>query len=323
MGFDLSSLETSYILSDIFSKKNLVKAGKAASILTLAAIATFTPVKTNYNEQKILNKIEEQQKIRKALDEYHEILDTRKEKEELKKRINDKRIEDVVENAWNYLPRSRPYLEKIAQANKKYSYIFEVPIEYQIGLHMQESLYDSSILSFAGALGLGQMMRYTAEDLGMKVFDPKKFPQAYSNETKLTIYTKRLYTLSQAMKRNLEAEDFKSYLWYKHEREKTRKELFQTLAETKILYQKITPHDDDRLNPDIAIDLTAKHLAQLSKKMYDKFGGRKDHAVIRALAAYNSGGYAFENDGLPMIEETVKYVRIILRHSDKMYPGYD
>ncbi|HEY9706548.1 MAG TPA: lytic transglycosylase domain-containing protein [Allocoleopsis sp.] len=311
---------------------------KIISISTIGALMSI-PISAGDSEKKFLDQLKRDYE-QCALEEAEKQKQIRLELEETQKIISiknrNKRIEDVISKAWYEIPEGRKYFEMIADSNTKYCNIFDVPIEYHIALVRQESAYLSRVHSFAGALGLGQLMRYTAEGLGMKVFDKKKFPKAFELEDTLRKEYKKsniLYSEISNMSNNLfRSEMSHSELLnqinlikkFKHERAQTWNILNAVYEEARYAYKNITEDDDDRLNPKIALDFSAKHLAENCLKMQNHFGGRKIHNILRGLAAYNSDvERTIKNLGLPFIPETTNYVRRIMVYSDKIYPGYD
>jgi len=219
-------------------------------------------------------------------------------------------------------PKSRPYLELILKHNSDFRTIFDIPPEYHFALLIQESSFNPYAISPAPAMGIAQFMRPTASDMGMHVYTKGTHPELFMYETTLAQVNKDSSGLFNAAMRNFKRNNFKDAERYKLEYDKVISKRGKLLLEFE---QAFRVHKnsivDDRLNPELAIEKSAKYLALLCRECERHFGGKWWHNILRGIASYNSGlGTTRNNQGLPNIPETVGYIRNIMVMADSLSP---
>jgi hypothetical protein len=254
----------------------------------------------------------------------------------------DKLDDIVMKNAAKIYPYTRKFLDNILEANNKYSSIFPVPVQYSVGLFIQESgvpvrgsdgtysysILDTLAVSRAGAIGIAQFMRETAKVCGIKVYSRSDAPELYDLECKLTSLNRELSSINYLVADDLKNNRFDALKKHKLAYDAKliiRENTFNSFRDGFLRKVKTDPEfrlKDERINPKIMIDKSAYLLAVNARNSRAHFGGSQIHNVIRALAAYNAGIVSVrENYGLPRIPETVDYVRKIMCYADRMLPG--
>jgi hypothetical protein len=231
---------------------------------------------------------------------------------------------DIVgQNAEKIFPQCKPYLELILKSNHDYRHIFDIPPEYNIAMLNRESNFDPNALSSVGALGIAQFMRNTAIDAGLKVYDGRKYKELYDSEKRLRELGRNIAVLwNDNIIPSLRKNDFKSVESLKKEYDSVVTEHGKLKNTVHKIYLEELPHmEDARLIWQEEIPASVKDYAHLADKCQKFFGGKHIHNIIRGAAAYNCGYDEVENwKGLPLIQETIWYVRDIMVNSDKMAP---
>lgn len=231
----------------------------------------------------------------------------------------------VAQNAENIFPKSRPYLEMILKASHDFRYIFDIPPEFHIGMLQQESSFDPDAVSPAPAIGIAQFMYYTAKGMGMKVYSQGDFPELYQKENEIKLLNREATKAAELAMSDYRNNRFNVLQEHKlaadaliKEREALRYQIYRFYMEN------LGRIDDERKNPDVAVPMSFRHLAESARWADKEYRGRPAHSIIRALAVYNSGyGNVRKGNGLPFIQETINYTRNIMINADKIAPKHD
>ena len=212
-------------------------------------------------------------------------------------------------------------LHVIVEACSTHQSVFPLEPEVEVALLRQESLFNPSAISLAGAVGIAQFIPETARDeYGMKVL----VTEDYTEGVRLR---KRFLDENRKVSAALRENDFE-----KVKRHKLRTDELGKETETKFVRYKIELESliigtsasermaiDQRLDPELAIRNGVRHLAEVSRACSDRFGGSVRHNVLRGLAAYNAGlDQVFKFDGMPFLFQTVDYVRKIMVMYDQL-----
>jgi hypothetical protein len=199
--------------------------------------------------------------------------------------------------------------------------VFPLEPEVEVAKLRQESLFNPQAISLAGAVGIAQFIPETARDqFGMTVYATEDYTEGVALRRQFQEETRKV---NDALRDN----QFKLV-----ERHKLRAdELGKKSEERFIRYKKdietrirnYRPEDmknlDHRLDAEIAIRQGVRYLASLCRACSDRFNGSVRHNVLRGLAAYNAGlDQVLRFDGLPVIFQTVDYVRKIMVMYDQM-----
>lgn len=201
-------------------------------------------------------------------------------------------------------PQCVPILEETLKAYRESTYFVD-PLLF-IALIRKESSFDPLAVSHVGAGGLLQIMPRTGKDLGMKnIFDPPYFEEAFALLKKERSYRKQaLRTLAMisdpsdiALAQKARAQMKESSI-IKDQREK----LFDRYRS-----ELLTHRDDDRLQPNLAIEFGYKYFASLMKIQKGD--------VSLALASYNAGPHRVATyGGIPPFRETVNFRNRVLKY---------
>ncbi len=214
-------------------------------------------------------------------------------------------------------PQSAPYLEIIHNACREFSSIYHVSVELEAAKLMQESGFDPNAVSKVGAAGIAQLMPYTAKGLGLEVYVDDNFSEGFEMFRKGSKLERDAYEAFKRLDENCL---------------NMRKEalvLTRNAMEMLESYKKgLLEHqdEDERIGKDEKtikrnIRVGVKHLALQIKSVTDWFHSPiRPFNVLRGLAAYNAGfGLVRDFHGFPAIDQTVDYVRKIMRNLDSIY----
>lgn len=229
----------------------------------------------------------------------------------------------VAREAERTIPASKPYLETMLRANHNYRTIFDLPLEFHIALIYNESLFNPNVISGALALGIAQFVRDTASGMDMKVYSKALFPELNSEENKIVALRNNrnnLYTLAMS---NFKNNNFDDAIKNKLGADKALTDLRSQIDLVYHLYLNVKDKiDDDRLrDPHKSLDKSSRYLSELGRQNEYKYGGRHAHTILRLIMAYNCGqGNLEDGEGMPVIAETIKYVRKIMLKADELAP---
>jgi|GEM_PF-4645087 hypothetical protein len=235
----------------------------------------------------------------------------------------DRYCDIVAQNAEKHFPECKPYLDTILKANNTYRTIFDIPPEYHIVLLKQESNYDKDAVSYVSAVGIAQFMRETAKGMGMHVYDARMHRDLATKEVKLKEFSDNIVVLwYNKIIPSLKKNNFDAVKDFKFEYDKVSLEASILKKEVnRIYFEEISMMDDQRKDPFISIDVSARLLAELARSCQSIWGGKPIHNILRANVAYNAGlGNAKKWKGLPAIPETIGYVRNNMVNSDLISP---
>ena len=233
----------------------------------------------------------------------------------------------ILQNASRLFPASRPYLEDIARANYDAMKIFDVPLEYFLGLLQKESEFNPDAVSKAYAMGIAQFMRPAALDRGLFTYDIGRHPALHNTELALNVLGSEASSLYNAAMSALRRNDFDAVKKNKLAYDKAHESYLKKFEECgKILEETLAGYDDlsgfdDRFDPGRAIPASARHLAIQCRENKDYFHSRWGHAIMYGIVAYNAGLLQAQKwHGIPILAEPVNYLRMIMIYADRLTP---
>jgi hypothetical protein len=201
-------------------------------------------------------------------------------------------------------PQCVPFLEETLKPYEKSAYFVD-PLLF-IALIRKESSFNPLAVSHVGAGGLLQIMPRTGKDLGMKnIFDPPYFDEAFALLRKERNYRKQALKVLQLITdpEDIDVakkahEHMKAAFVAKNQREKLFERYRRELLERR---------DDDRLQPNLAIEFGYKYFASLLKTQKGD--------ISLALASYNAGPHRVATyGGIPPFQETVNFRNRVLKY---------
>ena len=209
-------------------------------------------------------------------------------------------------------PRIEEYLPLIKKSVDKYQNIYDVDPLLVIALLKAETYnFDKSAISIAGAAGLAQIIPETAEGYGIKAYNPEYLHQAREDRRTARRYrSKFLKELKNKDKHSIDKlfgykEDYRFYKKKSMDGFRKYKKELKKLTQGKS--EKELRKIDERFIPEVAIDFSVKHIAELLKS-------RKGD-MREAVSAYNAGlGAVRKYNGVPPYSETVKYQNKIINY---------
>jgi soluble lytic murein transglycosylase-like protein len=197
-----------------------------------------------------------------------------------------------------------PLLEETLKAYDDSPYFVD-PLLF-IALIRKESSFDPLAVSHVGAGGLLQIMPKTGKDLGMNnIFDPPYFEEAFALLKKERRYRK------QALRALAMITDPGDTTVAQKARDHM-KEAFLLKAQREKLFDRyrselLTHRDDDRLQPNFAIEFGYKYFSSLMKSQKGD--------ISLALASYNAGPHRVATyGGIPPFRETVNFRNRVLKY---------
>ena len=201
-------------------------------------------------------------------------------------------------------PQCVPILEETLKAYEESAYFVD-PLLF-IALIRRESSFDPLAVSHVGAGGLLQIMPRTGKDLGMKnIFDPPYFEEAFALLKKERGYRKQalralamITNPSDTAVAQKARDHMKEAFLLKGQREK----LFDRYRS-----ELLTHRNDDRLQPNLAIEFGYKYFSSLMKTQKGD--------ISLALASYNAGPHRVATyGGIPPFRETVNFRNRVLKY---------
>ncbi|MEK6932901.1 MAG: transglycosylase SLT domain-containing protein [Nanoarchaeota archaeon] len=222
------------------------------------------------------------------------------------------------------VPEAKPYIDFINECRLKHAITFDVPLEVLIYHFHLESKYNPLAISSRLAVGIAQFMGKTAKDMGLKVYDNKELNFL---EQRIESNFSKLRTLengdeeSRGFRTLFYNNDFKEAIRLKRNYDALRaeNELLIKNFRKQFLYYAKDQDFDHRTNPHESIETGTKFLIRCCYDAEVKFGGRREHNIIRGLAVYNYGPKALDDGGLPNAKETIKHIRGVMAFTDKVY----
>ena len=174
-----------------------------------------------------------------------------------------------------------------------------------ISLMRRESNFDPDAISYVGAAGLTQIMPQTAKGIGMEnIHRPAYFDEAISilkRERDLRREAKSFLFRIKNLDGIKHAEHARNLIQESLKIAKKRESLFNVYK--KELLEK---RNDDRLNPDKAIEYGLRYFAKMMKA--------QNGDISLALASYNAGPHRIEEyNGIPPFEETIGFRNQVLK----------
>ncbi len=218
------------------------------------------------------------------------------------------------------------------------NYLAKIPflIELEVCKIWKESSFRWNVISGAAAGGLEQFMEVTAKELCLAVADS---PEIQKLKTAISEYRKlnsdiasRRQALHKIVDTGVEAltqdavNEINKLRVEIGELNRKLPETYQKLTDSKAEYitkiESMTEEQraefDARFVPKLAIPAGVGYLYKGIMECQKAFGGSIEINVWRGVAAYNSGlGNTKRNEGLPFIEETVRYTRVIVSNLTK------
>lgn len=198
------------------------------------------------------------------------------------------------------------FISYVETSLKKNNAVYEIDPLLFIALLKKESSFNPNAVSYVGAAGLTQIMPKTAKDMGMNnIHEPSYL------ESALDTLKRERRAEKQAMDTFLKI-DKESGVQYAKEARRLMQRSKELGKERKRLFKKyrnelLKNRNDDRLQPELAIDYGVKYFAKLMKRQ----GGD----ISLALASYNAGpSRIIQYKGIPPFEETVTFRNKILMY---------
>ena len=199
--------------------------------------------------------------------------------------------------------------------------VFPLEPEVEVAKLRQESLFNPSAISLAGAVGVAQFIPETASgEFGMTVFVTADYTEGVRLRKELGEENRQV---AAALREN----KFKLLEKHKLQADELSKQVderflrYKKDLESKIVGTTTAARSaiDQRLDPELCIRNGVRYLASLCRASSDRFHGSTRHNVLRGLAAYNAGlDQVLKFDGIPFIFQTVDYVRKIMVMYDQL-----
>lgn len=175
-----------------------------------------------------------------------------------------------------------------------------------LALMKKESRFDPNAVSYAGAVGLTQIMPKTAESLGMKnVFSPPYFAEVRSYVLQERRLRKQAQSLVESITEDNKLAQARQVMKLMVEARKSAKKKSQLHERyKKDLLKRGT---DDRLDPRKAMEFGLKYFVTLMRK--------QSGDISLSLASYNAGPHSVKkHGGIPPYPETVSYRNGVLKY---------
>jgi len=213
------------------------------------------------------------------------------------------------------------YLPMIVDECRRQQEVFPLEPEVEVAKLRQESVFNPSAISLAGAVGIAQFIPETARDqFGMTVYVTKDYTDGvllrreFNEENRLVTAALRDNKFKLVEQHKLRADALGKRVEEHFIRYKKDLEVRITGAGPA---QRAAV--DQRLDAELCIRNGIRYLASLCRASSDRFHGSARHNVLRGLAAYNAGlDQVLKFDGIPFIFQTVDYVRKIMVMYDQM-----
>ena len=236
--------------------------------------------------------------------------------------------QDIKDNNLDRILRvnetAEPYLGHVLDACKKHSSTFPLPPAFPAFLFHFESSYDRLAWSSTGAFGIAQFIIRTAREEGLHTISEKEDPyhsmkEAYKKYTKTARRAQRMFDWNRfdqaiELKRQVPAlrRDYQKKF-------RAAKDHYQSIFRDQPL--EITDKIDERANPFLSIDKGVGYLAKLARAVKHDTGLNDAYVLLLAAAGYNAGLNATLNTfrGIPLYEETMKYVNRLMMSYGKLH----
>jgi len=220
-----------------------------------------------------------------------------------------------------------------ACADPNLNYLSQVPflVELEVAKIWNESRFEWDAVSFAGAVGLQQLMESTAREYGLNVVESPELGKLNSTiseyeklRSDMAAKQQELYSLAESGTGKITEDHIDKINTARAELvelDSDRTAAYQSLQAAREMYvKKISrmsvnqrKETDARFVPELHIPVGVKHLVKGIVECRNFFGGPVEMNVWRGIAAYNSGLRSVKMwGGLPFIEETVHFTRNIV-----------